>query len=191
MIDSDQIIPEELMASSKCLVRQNEIEKHIKIMTKEIEVKLGKLNLVILTIMTGGLIPTGIFMRYFKPACELDYIHLTRYGNQTTGGKISWHRRPQNKIQNRNVLLIDDILDQGVTLETAVNECYNRGAKSVHTAVMIKKDIIDRQGFQESDFHALELPDKYLFGSGLDYKGYFRNLDGIYSITKSQKLTKP
>ncbi len=191
MIDSGQMIPEEIMAVSKCLIKQNELEKLIKIMAKEIEVKLGNSNLIIVTIMNGGLIPTGIFMKYFQPACELDYIHLTRYGNQTTGGRIKWHRRPQNIIYNRNILLIDDILDQGVTLETAVNECYNQGAKSVHTAVMVKKDITHRQGFQKSDFFALELPDKYLFGSGLDYKGYFRNLDGIYSLTRNQGLTEP
>ena len=191
MIDSGQTTPEELMTVSKCLVKQNELEKLIKIMAKEIEVKLGTLNLIIVTIMNGGLIPTGIFMKYFQPACELDYIHLSRYGNQTTGGRIKWHRRPQKIIHNRNILLIDDILDQGVTLETAVNECYNQGAKSVHTAVMVKKDITHRQGFQKSDFFALELPDEYLFGSGLDYKGYFRNLDGIYAVTRNQGLTEP
>tara|TARA_B100000900_G_scaffold336078_1_gene297768 strand:- start:1285 stop:1710 length:426 start_codon:yes stop_codon:yes gene_type:complete len=141
--------------------------------------------------MSGGLVPTGIFLKYFQANCQLDYIHITRYGNQTTGGKINWHRRPSNILQNRNVLLIDDILDQGVTLKAAVNECSNQGAKSVHTAVMVKKEVSCRSGIQKSDFYALELPDEYLFGSGLDYKGYFRNLDGIYSLVKNQELCKP
>ena len=163
----------------------------MRAMTEEIELKLGELDLIVLTIMNGGLVPTGIFMKYFQAVCQLDYIHLTRYGNQTVGGKINWHRRPPNILQNRNVLLIDDILDQGITLEAAVNECYNKGAKSVHTAVMVKKEMLCRSGIQKSDFYALELPDEYLFGSGLDYKGYFRNLDGIYSLVKTQELCKP
>ena len=86
--------------------------------------------------------------------------------------------------------MIDDILDQGITLEAAVNG-LNKGAKSVHTAVMVKKEMLCRSGIQKSDFYALELPDEYLFGSGLDYKGYFRNLDGIYSFVKTQELYKP
>ena len=112
MINSGRILPEELLATSKCLIKQNEVEKLMRAMTEEIELKLGELDLIVLTIMNGGLVPTGIFMKYFQAVCQLDYIHLTRYGNQTVGGKINWHRRPPNILQNRNVLLIDDILDQ-------------------------------------------------------------------------------
>ena len=191
MINCEQIDTEEILATSKCLMKQNEVEKLMRAMAKEIEIKLGDLNLVILTIMSGGLVPTGIFMKYFQSACELDYIHLTRYENQTTGGKIKWHRQPQKIVQDRNILLIDDILDQGITLETAMHECYNQGAKSVHTAVMVKKNIPCRSGIQNSDFYAFELPEEYLFGSGLDYKGYFRNLDGIYSLSKNRQLPEP
>lgn len=190
MINCEELDTEGILATSKRLMKQNEVEKLMRTMTKEIEVKLGDLNLVILTIMSGGLVPTGIFMKYFKSVCELDYIHLTRYGNQTTGGEIKWHRRPQSIVKNRNVLLIDDILDRGITLETAMHECYNQGANSVHTAVMVKKNISCRSGVQNSDFFAVELPEGYLFGSGLDYKGYFRNLDGIYSLNENQQLPK-
>ena len=101
----------------------------------------------------------------------MNYIHLTRYGNQTTGGEIKWHRRPQNIVKNRNVLLIDDILDRGITLKTAMPECYNQGANSVHTAVMVKKNISCRSGVQNSDFFAVELPEGYLFGSMDERKG--------------------
>lgn len=191
MIDSERIIPEELLTASRCLIRQNEVEKLMRTMTEEIELKLGELDLIVLTIMNGGLVPTGIFMKYFQAACQLDYIHVTRYGTETKGGKINWQRRPPNILQNRNVLLIDDILDQGVTLEAAVNECYKQGAKSVYTAVMVKKEVLYRSGIQKSDFYAIELPDEYLFGSGLDYKGYFRNLDGIYSLAETQELCNP
>ena len=124
MIKCGQITPEELLATSKCLIKQNEVEKLMRAMTEEIELKLGGLNLIVLTIMNGGLVPTGIFMKYFQAVCQLDYIHLTRYGNQTVGGKISWHRRPPNILQNRKWEMVTTIVRQKVIKKLVVLEGF-------------------------------------------------------------------
>lgn len=180
----------QIIATSECLVKKNEVDSSMKIMADKVEAKLGHMNLIILPIMSGGLVPAGLFLRYFNSNCELDYIQISRYGNKTKGGKLNWHQRPHKSIKGRNILIIDDILDQGITLATAISECESLGPKSIHTAVMVKKDISQRKGIQDSDFQAMTLPDKYLFGSGLDYHGYFRNLDGIYSLNSNQEIQK-
>ena len=71
MINSGRILPKELLATSKCLIKQNEVEELMRAMTEEIELKLGELDLIVLTIMNGGLVPTGIFMKYFQAVCQL------------------------------------------------------------------------------------------------------------------------
>ena len=131
-----------------------------------------------------------MFLRYFDSNCQLDYIQVSRYGNKTIGGKLDWQRHPQKSIGGRNILIIDDILDQGITLSAAISGCESLGAKSIHTAVMVRKEISHRKGIRDSDFHAITLPDSYLFGSGLDYHGYFRNLDGIFSLAFDQEVEK-
>ena len=175
----------QIVNNSELLIEKKAVDSSMEKMSKKIEAELGDKNLIILTIMNGGLYPTALFMRYFQSNCELDYIHLSRYGNKTTGGLPYWHRKPQKNIKNRNVLVIDDILDQGITLGEAIRECHDSGAKSVYSAVMVKKNISIRKGIQESDFYAINLPNKYLFGSGLDYHGQFRNLDGIFALNRN------
>jgi hypoxanthine phosphoribosyltransferase len=77
------------------------------------------------------------------------------------------------------VLIVDDILDEGITLDQVVRACEEDGAAGVHTAVLVAKR---RPHRREADFVGVEVPDRYLFGYGMDYRGYFRNASGIFGV---------
>lgn len=165
-----------------CLYTGAEVEQACDRMAVSIAARLRDANPLLLVTMTGGLVPAALLMSRLDFPLQIDYIHLTRYGQATQGGQIEWRKRPPASIAQRTVLLVDDLLDHGLTLAAAVDECRAQGAHEVLTAVLVVKQIDHRPGLAQVDFHALETPDRYLFGAGMDYKTYWRNCAGIYAV---------
>jgi hypoxanthine phosphoribosyltransferase len=110
---------------------------------------------------------------------RVDYVHASRYQGRTSGGEIVWRYRPSDAIRGEHVLVLDDILDAGITLHRIVEACHEDGAASVHTAVLVSKE---REHACEADVVGVQVADRYLYGYGLDYKDYFRNAAGIYAV---------
>ena len=115
---------------------------------------------------------------------EFDYVHATRYGNSTKpGDKLSWSKYPSVNLSGRTVLLVDDVLDGGVTFSRIKNYCMIHGALEVHTAVMVDKKVKrDATGLSYADFTGVSVGNDYIFGFGLDYHGYLRNKNGVFAI---------
>ncbi|MFT4580358.1 MAG: hypoxanthine phosphoribosyltransferase [Gammaproteobacteria bacterium] len=148
----------------------------------EITHDLSDRNPVVLTVMNGGMVPAAMLLERLHFPLEIDYIHLTRYGDLATGGEIEWIRRPSKKIAGRTVLLVDDLLDHGVTLQSASDACIEGGADQVFTAVLLIKSLLNRPGLPMTDYFGLTAPDRYVFGCGMDYKNYWRNCPGIFAL---------
>lgn len=164
-----------------CLYTRAEVEAALDHMAREIHAKLaGELPLV-LCVMTGGVIPAGHLLTRLDFPLEIDYIHATRYRKGTEGGQLQWLVRPHTSLEGRHILIIDDILDVGATLAAIVEDCKAQGAQAVYTAVLTDKRHQRKHGIQ-ADFVGLEVADRYVFGFGMDYKGYWRNLPGIYAL---------
>ena len=138
---------------------------------------------LVLCVMTGGFRFCSDLLGLLQFPLELDYLHVSRYRDETRGGTLNWLRSPQRSLEGRHVLVVDDILDEGVTLAAVCGYCADVGAASVATAVLVDKRV-PRQSM-EADFVALTAPDRYLFGEGMDFKGYGRNLRGIYAVGKA------
>lgn len=136
---------------------------------------------VVLSVLLGGLVPTGQLLPRLQFALQLESIHATRYAGGTQGGELRWLAEPRTELEGRNVLLIDDILDQGVTLKALVDYCHEAGAKRVGTAVLVRKNRSEPPAV-EADYYGLEVPDRYVFGCGMDLQEYQRQLPGIYAI---------
>ena len=152
-------------------------------MAAEITQKLSQKNPLLLAIMTGGIVPLAMLLPRLGFPLQVDYLHLTRYGRHTTGGKIRWVKKPPKTVAGRTVLLIDDLLDEGITLAAASAECSKLGAKNVLTAVLVTKKVKQRLGLFDTDFSGILLPNEYLFGYGMDYKTYLRNAPGIFAVS--------
>ena len=172
-------------ARAECLWTREQLELACDSMAQAITARLADANPLLLVVMTGGLVPAAMLLPRLEFPLQVDYIHLTRYGAATVGGEIEWVRRPPAHLAGRTVLLVDDLLDHGLTLQAAVHECELLGARSVLTAVLAVKRMGQRAGLAGVDFHAVETPDRYLFGYGMDYKSWWRNGAGIFAVEGS------
>lgn len=137
---------------------------------------------VFLSIMQGGLVFAGQIATEIDALLEFDYVHASRFRGTTTGGELKWMRRPETSMKGRIVLLVDDILDEGHTLNAIREWCYEEGAVNVMLAVLCEKRHGRTVPGLVGDFVGVEVPDRYVFGYGMDYHEQGRNLPGIYAL---------
>lgn len=170
----------QVQATSTLLYNASEVEVAIKKMAEKISVLLADRNPLLLCVMNGGLVLTGRLMNYLYFPLNLDAINASRYGKKNVGGEIEWLLKPASPLKGRTILLVDDILDEGLTLEALYQYCQQQGASSIYSAVLINKKLQKKKPIS-ADFVGLETEDHYLYGYGMDYKGYLRNAMGIYA----------
>ncbi len=140
------------------------------------------LDPVIVCVMLGGLQPLVEISKRLDFPCEFDYLHATRYHGETAGGKLVWKVAPSNRLTGRHVLIIDDILDEGHTLAEILAAVRGQAPASLRTAVLLRKKHERRVPDVPIDFLGTEVPDRYVFGAGMDYKEYFRQLPAVYAV---------
>ena len=173
---------QQVLAEAEMLYTAADVEKALERMAVEITASLAGKNPLILCMMTGAIVPAGILLPRLDFPLELDYVHVSRYRGDTSGSHIQWLRKPEISLRNRTVLLVDDILDEGITLTATIEECNKLNAAKIHTAVLADKQLNRSRVLKQADFTALTVPDRYVFGYGMDYKGYLRNAPGIYAV---------
>lgn len=172
-----------ILEEAECLADRHRIESAIERMATDIAVRIGRQNPVVLCVMNGGLIFCGQILTRLNFPLEVSYLHATRYGMETTGGEMEWKVPLQTDVSGRTVLLVDDILDEGVTLHALADECRLRGAREVVTAVLVDKQHERKvKPDFKADFTGIYIPDRFVFGYGLDYDGVWRNAPGIYAV---------
>jgi len=136
---------------------------------------------LVLSVMGGAVVFTGQLLPQLRFPLEFDYLHVTRYNNETRGGDINWKVAPRENVAGRVVLVLDDILDEGITLAAIRDKILASGAKAFYSAVFADKDIGKAKPIA-ADFVGVTLPDRYVFGFGMDINGAWRNLPAIYAI---------
>jgi hypoxanthine phosphoribosyltransferase len=172
-----------VFADADLLADETEVKSAIERLACQMTAQLADKMPVMLCVMNGALIFAGQLLTKLVFPLEVEYVHATRYGSDTEGGSLDWIVRPARDLEGRTVVLIDDILDEGVTLSSIAEYCKEAGASEVLMAVLIYK-LHDRKmspGFR-ADFTGIETEDRFLFGYGLDYKGFWRNAPGIYAV---------
>lgn len=157
-------------------------------MAADISECLANENPIVLVVMTGGLIPAVWLQGRFNFMHQLDYVHASRYVGETTGGRLKWLAGPRLDMRGRSVLVIDDILDEGLTLQSIMERCLREGAREVKSAVLVRKCHDRCIAGLEADYVGLEVEDKYVFGCGMDYHEHFRNLTEIYAVDDEDVL---
>jgi len=176
-----------VLSRAECLFDNNAVQKELDRMANEITAQMEDENPLVICVMSGGLIATSELMKRFTFPHELDYVHATRYGSEIVGDELNWYVKPRKNLENRTLLIIDDILDVGQTLHEIVQYCKKQGAKETFTAALVDKLHDRKQGLTKADFTGLEVPDRYVFGYGMDYKNYLRNVTGIYAASKADE----
>lgn len=173
----------QVRAEADCLFNNDEVEAAIGRVAEAINRDLGETNPVVFCVMNGGLIFSGKLLPLLDFPLELSYLHATRYRNETSGGELFWKAKPEISFIDRDVLIIDDILDEGHTLSAIIDFCKHAGARAVHTAVLVDKEH-ERKARPDlkASFTGLYCADRYVFGYGMGYKGYWRNAAGIFAV---------
>lgn len=147
----------------------------------EITARLADANPLVLAVMGGAVVFTGQLLPQLAFPLDFDYLHVTRYGDVITGGQLEWIVKPRSAVAGRVVLVVDDILDEGVTMAEVMRRLRQQGASEVLSAVFADKNL-GRAKPVAADFVGVHLPNRYVFGYGMDVKGAWRNLPAVYAV---------
>jgi len=172
-----------VMDEADLLVAEADVVAAIARIAEEITAELQDSNPVLICCMNGGLVFSGQLLTKLVFPLQVDYVHATRYGHEVNGVALDWKVRPQIDLHGRIVVLLDDILDEGVTLGAIADYCVQQGAAKIMMAVLVEKLHLRKvvPGMR-ADFTGIEVGDRFLFGYGLDFKGYWRNAPGIFAL---------
>lgn len=159
----------------------SEVTNAVQRVAEEITARLRDSHPLVLSVMGGAVVFTGHLLPRLRFPLDFDYIHVTRYGRGTRGGQISWQVGPKESVAKRVVLVVDDILDEGETLAAVRERLLETGAQAFYSAVLADKEI-GRPKPISADFVGVRVPDRYVFGFGMDVHGAWRNLPAIYAV---------
>jgi hypoxanthine phosphoribosyltransferase len=171
----------EILDNADLVWSAESVRESIERMAAEITADLKDRYPLLLAVMGGSVFFAGQLLPQLRFPLDFDYIHATRYGTDTTGGQVVWKVEPRENVAGRNVLVVDDILDGGDTLAAIRDRILQRGAASFRCAVLTNKDT-GRQKPIVPDYTGLNLPNRYVFGCGMDVSGAWRNLPAIYAV---------
>ncbi|HEX7048224.1 MAG TPA: hypoxanthine-guanine phosphoribosyltransferase [Gammaproteobacteria bacterium] len=174
-----------VLAEADCLHDAAAVQSAIENLATMINVHFLDRHPLVLVVMNGGLVPAGWLLPRFDFLLEIDYIHATRYRGGTTGEQLEWIARPRKSLRGRDVLLVDDILDEGITLRSLIAFCREQGASDVRSAVLVQKQL-GHPAAVDADFVGLAVENRYVFGCGMDYKEHFRQLPALYALGQSK-----
>jgi hypoxanthine phosphoribosyltransferase len=172
---------EAILKKAEIIFGAEEVELAVDRLAQQITKEVGNKYPIVLSVMGGAVVFTGQLLPKLAFPLDFDYVHATRYNNQTSGGELVWKHAPKDGVKGRTVLILDDILDEGHTLAAIKERVMDLGALECFTAVLADKDNgVDKP--LSADFVGLVLPNRYVFGYGMDVHGAWRNLPAIYAI---------
>lgn len=158
-----------------------EVSAAVRRVAEEITAAVRDAHPLVLSVMGGAVVFSGQLLPQLRFPLEFDYVHVTRYGDATSGGELRWIAAPREPVAGRTVLVVDDILDEGITLAAIRQKMLELGARACHTAVFADKEI-GRAKPITPDFVGVKLPNRFVFGFGMDVKGAWRNLPAVYAV---------
>ena len=172
----------EFLENSDLVADAGEVQAAIERLAAQITQQLAGAYPLVLVVMGGAVVFAGQLLPKLRFPLDFDYVHATRYGAATQGSGIAWKVTPPEDMRGRTVLVLDDILDGGETLRAIRDRLLALGAQKVFCAVLVEKTL-QRAKPIAADFVGLRIPDRFVFGCGMDAKGYWRNLPEIRAIT--------
>jgi hypoxanthine phosphoribosyltransferase len=174
--------PRKVLENSTVIANRQEVEAAVEQIATEINTHYGDRSIILLVVMTGAIMPAAWIAARLEMPLQMDFIHATRYSGQTEGGEIEFRVPPRLNLQNQDVLIVDDIYDIGLTLQMIEHYCEARGARSVNSAVLIRKIHNRKTTGELPAFIGMEVEDKYVFGCGMDVYEHWRHLDEIRAL---------
>jgi hypoxanthine phosphoribosyltransferase len=171
--------PRELLKNSRVLFSREEVMATVQSMADEINEFYDDQPLILLSILTGAIIPAAWLATRLTMPLQMDFVHATRYRGGLYGAELEYRVPPRLDLEGKHVLIVDDIFDEGHTLAAIKGSVEKRKAGSVKMAALVRK--IHDRGLSRDyiDFSGLDVPDVYVFGCGMDAYEEWRHLDEI------------
>jgi hypoxanthine phosphoribosyltransferase len=180
MIDTHN--PGAILAAADCLVDAGACRAATERVARSIKAVAGNDKPLVLAVMGGAVVFAGQLLPLLDFPLEFDYIHVSRYGSKTSGGTLSWKVEPKENVKGRTVIVIDDILDEGETMHAIRARVLDLGATRFLSAVFCEKQL-DKPKPIRADFVGVTVPNRYVFGYGMDVSGLWRNLPAVYAVS--------
>jgi len=172
---------QEIIDQAELICSASEVSQAVSRLAHEIKSELGDLHPLVLSVMGGAVVFSGQILPQLNFPLDFDYIHVSRYGNATQGGALDWKVLPRENVAGRVVLVLDDILDEGHTMAAIREKLLHMGAAAFFCAVFADKEIGKVKPLR-ADFVGVTLPNRFVFGFGMDVHGAWRNLPAIYAL---------
>lgn len=169
------------LENSDPIASAEQVQAAVQRVAGEITTRVSTSYPLVLVVMGGAVIFAGQILPMLRFPLDFDYIHASRYGAQTRGANVDWRVKPPASVRGRAVLVLDDILDGGQTMDAIRERLLELGAASFHCAVLVEKKLRVPRPIR-ADFVGLEIEDRFVFGYGMDAKGYWRNLPEIRAM---------
>jgi hypoxanthine phosphoribosyltransferase len=174
--------PRALIAQSSLVATSVQVDAAVDRLAMEINAWYGDQSIILLAVMTGAIMPAARLAERLKMPLRMDFVHATRYAGQTEGGELYFRVPPRLDMHDADVLIVDDIYDVGLTLELIEHYCLAGGARSVNSAVLVRKIHDRKTAGRAPRFIGLDVPDKYVFGCGMDAYEHWRHLNEIRAL---------
>ncbi|MDH4284174.1 MAG: hypoxanthine-guanine phosphoribosyltransferase [Gallionellaceae bacterium] len=176
---------QQALNNSEIIFTEQQVQAAVSRMAQEINAAMAELHPLVLSVMGGAVVFTGQLLPQLSFPLDFDYVHVSRYGNSQQGGEMKWKVAPQENVRGRIVLVVDDILDEGETMHAVRERVLALGASGFYSAIFADK-LNGKTKPIRPDFTGLQVPDRFVFGYGMDIHGAWRNLPAIYATKESQ-----
>jgi len=170
----------DILNQAELIISAEEVQAAVTSVAREISTVLTDAHPLLLSVMGGAVVFTGQLLPLLTFPLDFDYVHVSRYGSNQQGGTLHWKVEPRENVAGRVVLVVDDLLDEGETLAAVKQRVLDLGATKVYSAVFADKQIAKVKPIC-AEFVGVELPDRFVFGFGMDIHGAWRNLPAIYA----------
>ncbi len=174
--------PQSLLDRSRVLFSRAEVEAAVDRLADAVNEHYGDQPIVLLGVMTGAILPMAWLATRLRMPLVMDFVHATRYRSGLQGHELEYRVPPRLNLEGRQVLVIDDIFDEGNTLAAIKGSVEKRGAESVKLAVLVRKDHDRGLPRDYIDFWGMDVPDVYVYGCGMDAYEEWRHLDCIMAL---------
>jgi hypoxanthine phosphoribosyltransferase len=177
-MDQTKLLPE----NSSILFTNDKINSCIQKLADQLNQDYAGQEVIFITVMNGGMIFASDLSKLLDLDLQMDYVQVSRYGVETHGGQLIWKSQPTINLEDKHIILVDDIFDEGYTLKAVDEWCVDKGAKTVKSVVLVSK--IHDRGYADykPDYFGMEVEDLYIFGYGMDYQEKLRHLTDIYHL---------
>lgn len=167
----------------RTFITENEILKQVARVADEINQDLADENPLFVSVLNGSFMFTSDLMKHLNMPCELSFVKLASYEGTSSTGKVKELVGLNNDITGRTVVIVEDIVDTGFTMERLIETLRQRNPKDIRIAtLLVKPDKLQ----VKLDIHyvAMNIPNDFIVGYGLDYDGLGRNYRDIYTVVE-------